>query len=129
MIVGEHLPGLYKNGSIGLITNENYIIRIQIASGLPLKQFRTIHSSADRQIPDSTLVSEKYLVIQKNQTAGSELLASSSSGGNNALMENFKLCFENTCFSLLERKPTTGSIGNPTSDPILLTVDHALNEA
>ncbi len=101
--VGEHLPGMYKNGSIGLITNDNYIIRIQIASRLPLKQFRIIHFPAGQKILDSTFHSAQYLVVQKNQTPGSELLASASSDGTYTLMKNFKLCFENASFSLLER--------------------------
>ena len=114
--VGEHLPGVCKSGSIGFIIDENYIIRIEIASGLPLKRFRIIHFSAGQKIPDSTLRSEQYLVVQKNQPLASQLPASSSPGGNTALLENFRLRFESTCFALLERKPATGSINHPTSD-------------
>ncbi|MGA7160856.1 MAG: glycosyltransferase family 39 protein [Bacteroidota bacterium] len=103
--VGEHLPGAYRSGSIGVIADENYVIRIQIASRLPLKQFRRIHFSADYKIPDSTFRSEQFLVVQKNQLPWSELLTASSPGGDNMLTENFQPLFENASFALLERKP------------------------
>ena len=105
MIVGEQFAGIYKSGSIGLLTNENYIIRIQIASGLPLKQFRVIHYSGERELPDSILPSDKYLVLQKDQKPESDLLASSSFGGTDRLLDKFELRFENEHFALLERKP------------------------
>jgi len=100
MAIGEQLPGVYTGGSIGLITNGNYTVRIQISSSLPLKHFRIIHFSADQKIPDSTLLHEEYLVVQKNETPESKLIAPASPG----VMDNFQLRFENASFALLERK-------------------------
>ena len=100
MAIGEQLPGVYTGGSIGLITNGNYTVRIQISSSLPLKHFRIIHFSADQKIPDSTLLHEEYLVVQKNEAPESRLIAPSSPG----VIDNFQLRFENTSFALLERK-------------------------
>jgi hypothetical protein len=105
MAIGEQLPAVYNGGSIGLITNGNYTVRIQISSSLPLKHFRIIHFSADQKIPDSTLLSEHYLVVQKNETPESKLLAPALPGERNMLMDNFQLRFENTSFALLEGKP------------------------
>ncbi len=104
MAIGEHLPAAYSGGSIGLITNGNYTVRIQISSTLPLKQFRIIHFSAGQKIQDSMLFSEHYLVIQKNEAPESKLLAPVSPGERNMLMDNFQLRFDNTSFALLERK-------------------------
>ncbi len=105
MAIGEQLPGVYSGGSIGLITNGMYTVRIQISSSLPLKHFRIIQFSADQKIPDSTLLSEHYLVLQKTEVPESKLLALSSPGERSLLRENFQIRFENTSFALLERKP------------------------
>ena len=76
LIVGEHLPGLYQNGSIGLITDENYIIRIQIVGRLPLKQFHIIHFPAGQKIPDSNLSLRTISCCpEKSSVGGLELLA------------------------------------------------------
>jgi len=91
MAIGEHLPGVYNGGSIGLITNGNYTVRIEISSNLPLKHFRIIHFSSDKKIPDSTLFSNRYLVVQKSESPESELLAPAPPGERNMLMNNFQL--------------------------------------
>jgi hypothetical protein len=111
--IGEQLPVVYSGGSIGLITNGNYTVRIQISSSLPLKQFRVLHFSADQKIPDSTWLPERYLIVQKNETPESELLAPSSAGKPGLLMDNFQLRFENASFALLERKPAAGDSSIP----------------
>ena len=105
MAIGEQLPGMYNGGSIGLITNGNYTVRVQISSSLPLKHFRIIHFTSEKKIPDSTLLSDRYLVVQKNELPESELLASPSPGDHNAVMNNFQSRFVNASFALLERKP------------------------
>jgi hypothetical protein len=113
MAIGEQLPGVYNGGSIGLITNGNYTVRIEISSNLPLKHFRVNHFSSDKKIPDSTLFSDRYLVVQKSESPESELLAPAPPGDRNMLMNNFQLRFENFSFALLERKP----VGNDSSTP------------
>ena len=113
MDIGEQLPCVVNGGSVGLVTNGIYTVRIQISSNLPLKQLRIFRFSADKKIPDSTLLSEHYLVVQKNETPESELPGSPLPGDRNMLMNNFQLRFENTSFVLLERKSTTGDQPTP----------------
>gem|GEM_PF-1021113 len=104
MLAGEQLPSVYRDGSIGLVTNGAYTVRIEISSNLPLKHFRIIHFSYDRVIEDSTLLDEHYLIVQKNEAPESELFASPLAGLRNTLMNNYQVRFENTSFALLERK-------------------------
>ena len=118
MAIGERLPGVFHGGSIGLITNGIYTVRIQIASGLPLKTFRIVHFSSDKKIEDSTLFSERYLVVQKSEKPGSALLAPGLPGKPDMVMDNFHLRFENTSFALLERKFVAGdSSSSPYPEP------------
>ncbi len=105
MALGEQLPGVCSGGSIGLITNGAYTVRIQIASSLPLKQFRIIHFSDDQKIPDSTLLAGQYLIVQKSESPESNLIAPASSGEPGPLMGNFRLRLVNSSFVLLERIP------------------------
>jgi Dolichyl-phosphate-mannose-protein mannosyltransferase len=113
MFAGEHLPVVYKSGSIGLITNGAYTVRIQISSSLPLKNFRIIHFSAGQKIEDSTLFHEHYLVVQKNEAPESELINPSTYGERSLLTNNFEVRFENASFALLERKTTTDELTTP----------------
>ncbi|HTY11446.1 MAG TPA: hypothetical protein VMF88_10280 [Bacteroidota bacterium] len=103
MNIGEQLPGIYNNGPVGLVTNPSTIVRIQIASTLPLKQFRIIQPFAVQRISDTTF-SEQYLVVQKNEKPESELLFPPRDGSPNTFFSNFQLRYENATFALLERR-------------------------
>jgi len=113
IFAGEQLPAIYTSGSIGLVTNGAYTVRIQISSRLPLKNFRIVHFSYDHKIEDPTLLDERYLVVQKNEAPESELIAPPLAGGRNMLMDNYQVRFENTSFALLERKPVPNDSSTP----------------
>jgi hypothetical protein len=103
MIFGEHISGIYKDGSIALLTEEACADRIKIASGVPMKCFHSIHFPLGYHVPDSLLRSDKYVVIEKNKAREPWTLPPNSLPLPDFLPGGFELVLEDSCFSLLER--------------------------
>ncbi len=109
VVAGEHLRGIYTDGSIALLTGYGQAQRLMLSSGLPLKQFHIMYNPAEQDILGSLEHSERYLVIAKDRTVESAQFIDSWLSRRDELLRYYTIRFENGHHILLERLPSPAS--------------------
>jgi hypothetical protein len=116
--LGQQLHGIYRGGSIALLTGYSQAQRIMISSGLPLKQFHIIYNPVEENILGSLLDSEQYLVIGKDRTPESEQYVNDWLSRRDELLRYYNILVENDHLILMERKPVSTTPGIQRSSVI-----------
>jgi hypothetical protein len=111
--LGEQLRGIYRVGSIALLTGYGQAQRIMMSSGLPLKSFHIIYDAGEQDILDSLPQSEHYLVIGKVRKPESEPFVDYWLSRRSELLAYYSVRFENDHYLLMEHRPGSISPGLP----------------
>ena len=118
IVAGEQLRGIYREGSIALLTGYSQAQRLMISSGLPLKQFHIMYNPAEQDILGSVGHSERYLVIAKDRTAESAQFVDHWLSRGDELLQYYTIRFENGHHIVMERSPSRISPESRTADPV-----------